>query len=61
MPAAPILSEAICDWISPHSSSGCRTFCSMSARMGSTSLPASNSFNGGMRRPSWKISVALEP
>jgi hypothetical protein len=33
----------------------------MMARIGSTSLPASNSLTGGMRRPSWKISVALEP
>jgi hypothetical protein len=53
------VSEASCAWKSPQVISGLRTFWRMSARASSLSAPPLKSLIGGMRMPSWKISVAL--
>ena len=61
MLASPTLSEANCACRSPHSMSGRRTFWRIIASTSWFSTPRRMSFIGGMRSPSWKISVAVAP
>ena len=55
---APICVTAICAWISPRISAGCRLLVRMMRSTSVCPTPASTILIGGTRRPSWNISVA---
>ncbi len=58
MRCAPICVTAICAWISPRMSAGCRLLERMMRSTSVCAMPASTILIGGTKSPSWKISVA---
>ena len=57
--AAPICVTAICAWMSPRISAGCRLLARMMRSISVCATPPSTILIGGSSRPSWNISVAL--
>ena len=55
---SPTYSEPIIAFRSPYDIRGVRTLAMMMFQTASTSSPGSTILSGGMRRPSWKTSVA---
>ena len=57
--AAPMRVTAICAWMSPRMSAGCRLLARMSRPTSGSARPASQILIGGSSKPSWNSSVAF--